>query len=99
RDWSVTGVQTCALPIYHFLGRLEMVRKPASDCLRKKPGLPRLCPLNCQTRRYRRIGLGGIEFPNEHVRELNYPIAALAELLDERSEERRVGEEGRRRGE
>src|SRR5688572_32932305 len=28
RDLTVTGVQTCALPIYELLGRLQGVRRP-----------------------------------------------------------------------
>src|SRR5262249_59370472 len=73
RDWSVTGVQTCALPIY------RMVRIATAEALGRMgdaaddavPGLTR-----------------AVADPDPDVRS----SAAL------RSEERRVGKEGRTRG-
>src|ERR1019366_1077700 len=44
RDWSVTGVQTCALPIFLILGRFTPERKVVLDAirdeLRKRDYLP-----------------------------------------------------------
>src|SRR2546430_13005069 len=72
RDLTVTGVQTCALPIYEHL----------------RPALRRARPTNvehCGRRREVDLGLKGAE-----------PEAEI-DLLEVRSEERRVGKECRSR--
>src|SRR5262249_59434217 len=77
RDWSVTGVQTCALPIYP-----RDVRSP-----------PR--------RRRRRVEHAGrraaIARGPRRQRVLPYALRARRRGAGPRSEERRVGKEGRAR--
>src|SRR5438270_5070447 len=78
RDWTVTGVQTCALPIY----LIDQVRWARAN-----------------PERATAIGLAGQELAR---RELTREAAARAWALTlgrlaERSEERRVGKEGRSR--
>src|SRR5690606_40631766 len=77
RDFHVTGVQTCALPIFRRCG-CRFRRKPASDPLRSAGRDPVHTPVG------RRQGA---------------TVSAALELLPagKRSEERRVGREGRYR--
>src|SRR2546421_6828183 len=81
RDLIVTGVQTCALPIL----RLELV-EPAVSLLQLALQLDRLAVT--EAGRSLEVGrpLGPLRL-----------LAHLFQLLLERSEERRVGEEGRSR--
>src|SRR5262249_56997137 len=86
RDWSVTGVQTCALPICLDLAR---------------GGVDRLgCELElAEAARGARPGGAAGEDPRAVLLlvaelDLHVPVAA-DELVESRSEERRVGEEGR----
>src|SRR5437762_6195582 len=76
RDTSVTGVQTCALPIYG-VARLQMARFHERVAYRIQP------------------------FPDHGPRETLVVMADLHRLLPrfrrQRSEERRVGKEGRYR--
>src|SRR5256885_8348417 len=81
RDYKVTGVQTCALPIYcrDFVRPLGRVRRsPVSES--STPLAPASIPFYNNARRI-------IEEHNQHV----------AEDLRLRSEERRVGKECRSR--
>src|SRR5437016_8519408 len=93
RDWSVTGVQTCALPIWPTGFRLFIVA-------RTPLGLPErssntVCP-----------GPSGWPSPNSTTsgpcrsgrRILTASRSACARVSAPRSEERRVGKEGRPRG-
>src|SRR5262249_58457508 len=69
RDWSVTGVQTCALPIFEVRQRLVKQQQRRFDGDRARDGDALLLPAG------------------------EFVYRALA-----RSEERRVGKEGRPRG-
>src|SRR5262249_60068782 len=90
RDWSVTGVQTCALPISH--GR----QMNFTDLFIRRPVLAIVVNLL--------IVIAGVQA----IRSLNvrqYPRSENAAVTvttsyvgASRSEERRVGEEGRRGG-
>src|SRR5207245_3382532 len=86
RDATVTGVQTCALPIYLPVQLVD-------DAVR---GL--LLPLDVRQLVRERVGLGAepLEFLL-HLRALApdafEALLVVAQLLIERSEERRVGEE------
>src|SRR5262249_56779489 len=85
RDWSVTGVQTCALPISRggkeARGRTEA--RPAARCrlLPHRPGL------RCRE-------TANAPVPASRTRRRGMPDAPCRE---NRSEERRVGKEGRSR--
>src|SRR5262249_62300076 len=79
RDWSVTGVQTCALPIYPELG--ERVGPLGGDHLRLSPHLPRV------------RGRGGAGRPRQGRDGARGDDGSGLVAL--RSEERRVGKEGR----
>src|SRR5262249_59790981 len=89
RDWSVTGVQTCALPIYRAG---EAVR--AEDQRVSAPERQRSLHLDLDL-------FGETQRSQDHVGArvvLGLRLAedaAAYELGDERSEERRVGKEGR----
>src|SRR5262249_58053634 len=82
RDWSVTGVQTCALPIWP----------------RRRLGLLRALPADLQRPLRQPV-------PADLQRQLPVPVrvpggpdpARPRALHDPRSEERRVGKEGRSR--
>src|SRR5207248_5608261 len=92
RDRTVTGVQTCALPIWllrqvdqevaRVRNRLQRARHERLErCKRRLPGL--------EDRFFRqRLGAGGGE--DQAAR----PVEAEGERGDRRSEERRVGREG-----
>src|SRR5262249_56192822 len=75
RDWSVTGVQTCALPIFNN-------RLPASGAISVKP------PSDASTIRRKRLLRRTGERSDGALPTTGRPVAA-------RSEERRVGKEGR----
>src|SRR5256885_6180831 len=83
RDYKVTGVQTCALPISRLLHQL-----PGATALRSGPSWPR----SSSPSALRRRGSGGRPRRSPRRRRPS-PRARAA-----RSEERRVGEEGRSRG-
>src|SRR5262249_57131420 len=86
RYWSVTGVQTCALPISELERRLDRVR-----CLARDGPLPhRPARLNAQARVDR---LSWWE-----KRRHRTPEVRRAAQVRLRSEERRVGKEGEGRG-
>src|SRR5690606_40468521 len=90
RDFHVTGVQTCALPIYSVEVYMQLLQETSSterSLMSVLPGLTEGCT--------------SVDF-----RELLYrfkdQIAGQADRLEEmldRSEERRVGKEGRSGGE
>src|SRR5262249_58899972 len=88
RDWSVTGVQTCALPISPDRERRDdRLRDPISERIEVHAAAPRGdARLHCQLPGMRRG-----EPADEGLRECQY-------LGGIRSEERRVGKEGRWRG-
>src|SRR5256885_4833938 len=77
RDYKVTGVQTCALPIW------KVSRVPASTSSRPIEGLDET--------------VGDCDDPVVLAREAVSAGDGAVVLVDERSEERRVGEEGRSR--
>src|SRR5262249_59979991 len=83
RDWSVTGVQTCALPIWETRG----FRVTAGPRTRAAPGANPRAGTACS--KVRRVATTAISAP---------PTAAATSASPSRSEERRVGEEGRERG-
>src|SRR5256885_15569895 len=82
RDYKVTGVQTCALPIW-----VAAARARARD--QRHAGVERV-PVAGRARVERDVAV--VELARQRSRQL----AAL--VGGERSEERRVGEEGRSRG-
>src|SRR5690606_39420519 len=92
RDFHVTGVQTCALPIYPQ--RFARGVKPSDEAQRRilvrrlKSELPKELPPRAD---------GTPRFPERRVvpLEIKYPDA---ERQIHRSEERRVGKDGRARG-
>src|SRR5262249_59324730 len=74
RDWSVTGVQTCALPIFQKkLADTEAALQSALHEAREDPA-------------------------SLAILRLAKALAELKAATPERSEERRVGKEGRERG-
>src|SRR5690606_39690518 len=86
RDFHVTGVQTCALPIYHFPGArerlVERVHATMGKVVKRAEGMG--CTFVIET----------IEYKDprswvELARSFNSPAMALS--IDTRSEERRVG--------
>src|SRR5262249_58147302 len=83
RDWSVTGVQTCALPIYQFLPGFYQHPRAGS-----------LIPNSASTRG---TGLQARQCGAQRSRDRQRPARDAVDE-DMRSEERRVGEEGRIRG-
>src|SRR5262249_59639150 len=92
RDWSVTGVQTCALPIYRVEEEPMRAARDEHDRMRVHVGdvgpHPEVGGVGLRSR-----GIGALAHDDRHRR--------LAELLAlvARSEERRVGKGGRwRRG-
>src|SRR5437016_13919142 len=77
RDWSVTGVQTCALPIYaHGQGAHPAIDEPGGE------RIDRLSPYLHQAANFFDHVIGPRHGPGDDVG---------------RSEERRVGKEGRSR--
>src|SRR5262249_56509840 len=85
RDWSVTGVQTCALPIY-FDSRGHSA--PSRNLLQRQLSTVRRDGRNGGRRPI--VGdVGGLS-----AQEGREP-ATCAGMTPERSEERRVGKEGR----
>src|SRR2546427_9624254 len=82
RDLTVTGVQTCALPIFGFVALLEFARGELLVAL--KPGLA--------------LGLARLRVLPHPLQLVGEGLAQrLALTLLERSEERRVGKECRSR--
>src|SRR5690625_7964816 len=77
RDGHVTGVQTCALPIYHFLLPSELPRQVISEA-------------GC-------LHLTAWSFFTDPPRAAAREAARIARQAGVRSEERRVGKEGRPR--
>src|SRR5262249_58704928 len=95
RDWSVTGVQTCALPIFGRVDRLNL--NPAIDHWKARgldysailhdPALPAESPRRALVAQDHGLGPA---LDNEL-------ITACRPALDNRSEERRVGKRRRAR--
>src|SRR5690606_39826337 len=92
RDFHVTGVQTCALPIYRQLVLLEkafavnqLPLTTIDDLTRREAELEEIF-YNFRAR------FEGAELSDNHLRER----LAASDDSTERSEERRVGKEGRR---
>src|SRR5205823_11562580 len=91
RDKLVTGVQTCALPIFRRLDRRALDGQPAQPALRSAHRAARLdSPRRGAERAVRRRVRARRE-----ARKLALPRGPLLAL---RSEERRVGKEWRSRG-
>src|SRR5207245_3824837 len=84
RDATVTGVQTCALPISHYI----VARMLGVKVLRFSIGFGKVL--------YRHIGRSGTEFVLALIPLGGY-VKMLDETEGERSEERRVGKECRSR--
>src|SRR5262249_59071063 len=86
RDWSVTGVQTCALPI-------SAVRSVDVDPVdANRMGRVSVRP---EVRRRARGGDAGVRTV---YRVSDLRLRGTASAIGDRSEERRVGKEGRARG-
>src|SRR5690606_39666132 len=83
RDFHVTGVQTCALPIYGDRGRRSPDRAIRSAMLGR--GVSPAC--SSDRSRYLSISLSMVSSSGS--------LAASAAARSKRSEERRVGKEGR----
>src|SRR5256886_13688344 len=81
RDLTVTGVQTCALPIYAALAHLVVARPRVDRADAGRRALVRLL--------HRRIEL--------RPRAPGFPLVEIVHLRKDRSEERRVGKECRSR--
>src|SRR5437016_9629881 len=81
RDWSVTGVQTCALPIYR-----SVMREVEAQ------------PVGCHHRPHL-AHMGAEDLAQRRVHEVRGGVVALDVAASRfvRSEERRVGKEGRSR--
>src|SRR5207249_6479544 len=88
RDRNVTGVQTCALPIYRILGVHLALRAIAGELEKQRDLLARASKN------------GEEEAVRKEIKAQIEKLEAQRERLDRerRSEERRVGEEGRRGG-
>src|SRR5207302_6292410 len=92
RDFHVTGVQTCALPIYHPCGsisrlRFSTLRRAQAQRLAEHQVLPAKVAAIERAGRRAEPALLGLQ------REVMRRLAGQ----DERSEERRVGKECRKR--
>src|SRR5256885_9186788 len=84
RDYKVTGVQTCALPIsVHVLDADGRVLRYAANSGAGWQGLPEEFPATA--------GLPGLVVATRR------PVLVIDPVSDQRSEERRVGKEGRSR--
>src|SRR5262249_58744637 len=91
RDWSVTGVQTCALPIY-------LVHKDANDEAARSRLYLAGGPLGEILRHSdARRALAVLEHTYRDMSQIRSRLLQIREV-DLRSEERRVGKEGRSRG-
>src|SRR5262249_57807634 len=92
RDWSVTGVQTCALPIFRVRASVHAVRERQS-----RPAVERRGPKRGRGRR--RIYVGCVDRGAAHTEndELGdrFQGRRARDAIRSRSEERRVGREGR----
>src|SRR5690606_40200427 len=83
RDFHVTGVQTCALPIFvagHALALLAFSRPPLK------------WPIGIHEKRAEKASGAVLEWPATRTAALTMPASPV------RSEERRVGKDGRSRG-
>src|SRR5258706_7006477 len=88
RYWSVTGVQTCALPIYTWVCVLkEGAWKRALDIFEPRPAQKNSCSSKISKARFQAPSFR----TNTHV------SGVTRLLLTQRSEERRVGKECRSR--
>src|SRR5207245_6503435 len=92
RDATVTGVQTCALPIC-----IQVLRTGVSDMARTVgPGAIEINPTRWFGVRIGRSRLGLLKRPTEEVFDLGIEARVEPPAVDAgRSEERRVGEECR----
>src|SRR5207248_7624658 len=94
RDRTVTGVQTCALPIWNRAFRAPGALVALPQCPHIRLDLPPfLVPLRELGGERREVGgaLPGGQFGGEHFLRFQQP------RIEFRSEERRVGKEGRAR--
>src|SRR5205807_4326960 len=94
RDYKVTGVQTCALPILTFSKRSRIIfreREMILDLFEKVTG-GRLHHV------YYRLGGVYADLPEGWVEECGAFLDYFLTRVDERSEERRVGKEWRTGG-
>src|SRR2546426_7231789 len=82
RDYKVTGVQTCALPIYTLSAAVELVRTGGAHA---RAG-PRQAVL-----------AESVKLPGSRVLADGFAVISSAALVPKRSEERRVGKECRSR--
>src|SRR5205085_3067686 len=94
RDLTVTGVQTCALPIYFYTASLPRFRPVLQDCTAQRPLRSRRQVI------HRELQVLTDRVPREQravsERALRAPVRYRAQGT-ERSEERRVGKEWRSR--
>src|SRR5207248_5473117 len=91
RDRTVTGVQTCALPIYLFADMSPLMEKYIAGLV---TNLPELTAIFCPTiNSYKRTVPGAWAPVNATSGSDNRTTAVRA--ISGRSEERRVGKEGR----
>src|SRR5262249_59838781 len=88
RDWSVTGVQTCALPIW------QLARCPAPSESKTPSGLASE-PTPAKGARYSLPRRASSKLPA--MAATQRPVAAPTATGSPRSEERRVGKGGRTR--
>src|SRR5262249_58755821 len=95
RDWSVTGVQTCALPIYRVTFNTGA---PTKSCTSSGPALPRTSTTTLDSAstgatvlNVTRFGCAGVLGPRTTAMFLEAPLNGA------RSEQRRVGGERTRR--
>src|SRR5690606_39308239 len=87
RDFHVTGVQTCALPIYSRLA----ASTPAAPSSAVRASWPSFSTM-------RRIPMSWEgESSTIRMRAMMFPIGCVEIVAVDRSEERRVGKEGRSR--
>src|SRR5262249_59307072 len=94
RDWSVTGVQTCALPI-STRSRPEFLKQQiqrSAHC-----GEPHACTTEIAVA-HLAMTRGGARSLDRQMHEADRLLGRAAAGAGDRSEERRVGEEGGCRG-
>src|SRR5256885_10108049 len=83
RDYKVTGVQTCALPIYPERGRVHQEIRIGKETLRVVPAA-RLDPLAkrfAQKKRAVEAAVGEMDRSEEHTSELQSPCNLVCRLL------------------
>src|SRR5690606_40343588 len=92
RDFHVTGVQTCALPISRLAAAMD-ARGPLCVGIDPHPGLLRAWGLEVSAAGVERFALTAVDALADRVAVLK-PQSAFFEVFGSRSEERRVGKSG-----